>query len=46
VHLKGLEEKATRIIAGFQTFSVLELEKGKHGKSKVERRSLPAVSNP
>jgi hypothetical protein len=38
VHLSGVEGKATRIFAGFQTFSVLELEKGKHGKRKVERR--------
>ena len=44
VDLKGSEEKATEIIAGFQTFSVLELEKGKHGKNKVEGRSLPALS--
>src|SRR5208282_830693 len=37
VHLNGSEEKATRIIAGFLTFSVLQLEKGKHGKTKVKR---------
>ncbi len=36
-HWNGSEEKATRIIAGFLTFSVLQLEKGKHGKTKVKR---------